>query len=122
MEFKLLLANNGDAIHLRTKDEKERFYNILIDGGTVETYSYKNKKGKSEAGELKQLIEHIKKQNEFIDLLILTHVDDDHIGGILRCFEQDADVNFHNRLQKKIPSDRFKAKYIELETFGKVKQ
>jgi glyoxylase-like metal-dependent hydrolase (beta-lactamase superfamily II) len=122
MEFKLLQANNGDAIHLRTKDEKGRFYNILIDGGTVETYSYKNKKGKSEPGELKQLIEHIKKQNEFIDLLILTHVDDDHIGGILRWFEQDADVNFHNRLQKKIPSDRFKAKYIELETFGKVKQ
>lgn len=32
------------------------------------------------------------------------------------------DENFHNLLQKKIPSDRFKAKYIELETFGKVKQ
>lgn len=122
MEFKLLQANNGDAIHLRTKDEKERFYNILIDGGTGETYSYKNKKGKSEPGELKQLIEYIKSQNEFIDLLILTHVDDDHIGGILRCFGQDADVNFHNRLQKKSPSDRFKAKYIELETFGKVMQ
>jgi exonuclease SbcC len=32
------------------------------------------------------------------------------------------DENFHNLLQKKIPSDRFRAKYIELETFGKVKQ
>lgn len=32
------------------------------------------------------------------------------------------DENFHNLLQKKIPSDRFNAKYIELETFGKVKQ
>lgn len=31
------------------------------------------------------------------------------------------DENFHNLLQKKIPSDRFRAKYIELETFGKVK-
>lgn len=92
MMFRLLQANNGDAIHLRTKDEKGRFYNILIDGGTGETYSYKNKKGKTEPGELKQLIEHTKNQNEFIDLLILTHVDDDHIGGILRWFEQDADA------------------------------
>ena len=32
------------------------------------------------------------------------------------------DENFRNLLQKKIPSDKFKAKYIELETFGKVKQ
>lgn len=90
MIFKLLRANNGDAIHLRTKDEKGRFCNVLIDGGTGETYSYKNKKKKTESGELKQLIESIKSQDEFIDLLILTHVDDDHIGGILKWFEQDA--------------------------------
>ena len=32
------------------------------------------------------------------------------------------DENFRNLLQKKIPADKFKAKYIELETFGKVKQ
>ena len=89
MVFKLLRANNGDAIHLRTKDGKGVFYNILIDGGTGETYSYKNKKGKPEDGELKQLIEHIKNQNEFIDLLILTHIDDDHIGGILKWFSKD---------------------------------
>lgn len=92
MEFKLLRANNGDAIHLRTKDGKGKFFNILIDGGTGETYSCKNKKKKTEPGELKLLIEHIKNQNEFIDLLILTHVDDDHIGGILRWFEQDTDA------------------------------
>ena len=32
------------------------------------------------------------------------------------------DENFQNLLQKKIPADKFNAKYIELETFGKVKQ
>jgi len=64
----------------------------LIDGGTSDTYSHKSKKGKTEYGDLKQLIEQIKSQNESIDLLILTHVDDDHIGGILKWFEQDADA------------------------------
>ena len=32
------------------------------------------------------------------------------------------DENFQNLLKKKIPANKFKAKYIELETFGKVKQ
>ncbi|WET67958.1 AAA family ATPase [Sphingobacterium sp.] len=31
------------------------------------------------------------------------------------------DENFHNLLQKKLPTDLFESKYIELETFGKVK-
>ncbi|MDR0824203.1 MAG: hypothetical protein LBN74_03865 [Prevotella sp.] len=41
---------------------------------------------------MKQLVLCIKSQNEFIDLLILTHVDDDHIGGVLKWFEQDVDA------------------------------
>lgn len=32
------------------------------------------------------------------------------------------DENFHKLLQKKIPPEKFNAKYIEFETFGKVKQ
>lgn len=32
------------------------------------------------------------------------------------------DKSFHNLLRKKIPPDRFKSKFLELETFGKVKQ
>jgi exonuclease SbcC len=32
------------------------------------------------------------------------------------------DENFHNLLQKKMPSDLFKSKFLEFETFGKVKQ
>ena len=36
-------------------------------------------------------------------------------------FLTTCDENLYNLLQKKIPSDGFNAKYIELETFGKVK-
>ena len=31
------------------------------------------------------------------------------------------DENFHNLLKKKMPPELFNSKYIELETFGKVK-
>jgi len=53
------------------------------------TYMQKNKKGNIEFGELKDIIDLIKERKEIIDLLILTHVDDDHIGGILKWFEND---------------------------------
>jgi hypothetical protein len=43
MKFQLLQANNGDAIHLKFKDESGTSRNILIDGGTSKTYTYKNK-------------------------------------------------------------------------------
>jgi exonuclease SbcC len=32
------------------------------------------------------------------------------------------DENFHNLLQKKMPPNLFKSKFLEFETFGKVKQ
>jgi beta-lactamase superfamily II metal-dependent hydrolase len=90
MKLRLLQANNGDAIHLKFKDKSENPCNILIDGGTSDTYIFKNKKNKIQDGDLKITVEQIKANKEFIDLLILTHVDDDHIGGILKWFGQDS--------------------------------
>jgi len=93
MKIRLLRAYNGDAIHLRTEDEEEgRFINILIDGGKGNTYSFKNSKKKDEDGDLKVLIENIRSRDEHIDLLVLTHIDDDHIGGILKWIEKDGDA------------------------------
>jgi len=63
--------------------------NILIDGGTAKTYQYKNHRGKLVDGDLKISVDKIKSNGEFIDLLILTHIDDDHIGGLLRWCEND---------------------------------
>jgi beta-lactamase superfamily II metal-dependent hydrolase len=114
MELRLLQANNGDAIHLKIKDEEDNFCNILIDGGTRDTYICKNHKNKLQNGVLKNLIEQIKTNGEFIDLLILTHVDDDHIGGILKWFEQDA---YAKDLVKKVwfNSGRLISEYFQQE-------
>lgn len=92
MKIKFLKAFNGDSIHIDLQDDNGKSRNILIDGGTGGTFSYKDKKGKIVAGDLKLAIEKIKESNEKIDLLILTHVDDDHIGGILKWFEKDSQV------------------------------
>jgi DNA repair protein SbcC/Rad50 len=51
----------------------------------------------------------------------------DLIRGIVQTGQKQIilsthDENFHNLLKKKMPTNLFKSKYLELETFGKVKQ
>lgn len=92
MKIKFLKAFNGDAILISFNDN-ETPRNILIDGGMPATYVQKGKNGKFEYGELKEVIEIIRERNEKIDLLVLTHVDDDHIGGVLKWFENDKDAH-----------------------------
>lgn len=74
--IRLLKALNGDCIIL-SYGENEK-YNILIDGGY----------GRSCCRELNSLVQGIKEKQEKINLLILTHIDFDHIEGILYLFSQ----------------------------------
>ncbi|WP_348236170.1 ComEC/Rec2 family competence protein [Vibrio parahaemolyticus] len=85
MKAKFLQAKNGDAILLSFFDPQDIERHILIDGGTASTYQFKNKKGHIEDGALKIALDGIPQ----IDLLILTHIDDDHIAGLLNWFECD---------------------------------
>ncbi|NFN85959.1 MBL fold metallo-hydrolase [Clostridium sporogenes] len=69
VEIRVLKALQGDCIWIRYGEEK--FTNIVIDSGPKE---FKNK--------FKELIYKIKNKRENIDLLVLTHIDNDHIGGV----------------------------------------
>jgi beta-lactamase superfamily II metal-dependent hydrolase len=79
MVVKFLPAYNGDSILITFKDQDRNLRTILIDGGTPATY---NKTLKSVYNELET----------DIDLLVVTHIDDDHIGGIKKLFE-DNDID-----------------------------
>lgn len=72
LNIKVLRALNGDCI-IVSYGEKEK-YNILIDGG----------QGRVCFRQLCSYVDSIKRAGEKIDLLILTHIDSDHIDGILR--------------------------------------
>jgi beta-lactamase superfamily II metal-dependent hydrolase len=86
INIKFLRANNGDSILINFEDG-ENGRNILIDGGTQETYKYiERRTNRLIDGDLKVEIDKIKKNYQKIDLLVLTHVDDDHIGGFLSMF------------------------------------
>lgn len=81
LRIKPLQAFHGDSILLSFNDNGTT-RNILIDGGPGNTYSKLPKT-------LKKEIEQIKKKGESIDLLVITHIDDDHIGGIIKMFEYE---------------------------------
>ncbi|MCV3032960.1 MBL fold metallo-hydrolase, partial [Escherichia coli] len=69
MRIKMYPAQNGDAFLLSTNRT-----NILIDGGYPSTFnSYIHK-------DLKELAA----RNACLNLVIITHIDADHIGGIIR--------------------------------------
>ncbi len=75
MEIKMLKAKNGDCFIISHIDRKGNRHNIVIDGGPARAF---------------QVNETVLKaaNAERIDLMILTHTDDDHIGGLLKFFEK----------------------------------
>lgn len=76
MEIKFFDAGCGDAIHIRFLGNDKLYHNILIDGGSESEDIYTNS--------IRKEIEGIIQRSEIIDLWIITHIDDDHIGGVLR--------------------------------------
>lgn len=74
IEIEFLKAKKGDCFIIKYNGT-----NILIDGGTPGVYTVPLK------GKLKKL--------EQIDLVVVTHIDRDHIGGIKKLFEDD-DINY----------------------------
>lgn len=89
MKIKFLKAGNGDSFLLSFNDGIHN-RNILIDGGTADTYYAQSS---NTDGELRIELNSIKKKGECIDLMILTHIDNDHICGILKWFELDSNAN-----------------------------
>ncbi|WP_164880504.1 ComEC/Rec2 family competence protein [Clostridium manihotivorum] len=84
MEIFLEKAFNGECIRIRYGEKTKT--NIIIDSGTgifAKTF--------------KKLIDKIIQNNEVIDLLILTHIDDDHINGFRRSIS-----NINGKYIKKI--------------------
>ena len=72
-EFLVLKAYNGDCFLIKTFNSNYDEIIILIDGGTPSTFNYS----------LKKELSSISK----INLLILTHIDSDHIGGLIKFFK-----------------------------------
>lgn len=107
MKIKFLKADNGDSILISFQDNKGTNRNILIDGGMAKTFF-----SAGLYGELYYTLKEVKDKGEKIDLLILTHIDGDHIGGLKKWFENDKDA-FKLINQVWFNSGKTIAKYFE---------
>lgn len=74
MTLTIYPANNGDSFLLEIKDTI-----ILIDGGYVDTYK----------NYIKPKLFELAKENKKISHLIVTHIDNDHISGIIKFIEEN---------------------------------
>lgn len=86
MKIKMMPAQYGDCFLINTNNE----FNILVDGGLKTTY---NKW-------IKPLVSLEDKRETFFDLVIVTHIDCDHIGGII-AFLEDCEIS-HGMAVKEI--------------------
>lgn len=67
-------AECGDAFRIRYIGNDNKVHNIFIDSGYERTYRHI----------LQTEIEIISKSNEAIDLWVVSHIHDDHIGGVIK--------------------------------------
>lgn len=74
VEVKVFPASNGESILIKLTGEKNT--NILIDCGYISTYKV-----------IKDELLELKKIGQRIDLLVLTHIDNDHINGVRALLE-----------------------------------
>jgi len=82
---RVLEANHGDCIlvsHQGTSDA----VNILIDGGTSTTFKHGPRLRYD--GALCKVLDELKNKGQYIDLVVVTHIDDDHIHGLIKAFEE----------------------------------
>ncbi|WP_409322261.1 ComEC/Rec2 family competence protein [Pseudomonas putida] len=82
---RVLKARHGDCI-LVSHEGPGGVFNLLIDGGTSTTFRHGPRQ--RYAGALCNSLDELKAKGQRIDLAILTHIDDDHINGLIKAFEK----------------------------------
>ena len=74
-------SGKGDCVHICFIGSSGQPHNIIVDSGPT-----------SSAGEFRNLLTSIIRSGETLDALIITHYDDDHIGGILMMIKHERTI------------------------------
>jgi metal-dependent hydrolase (beta-lactamase superfamily II) len=83
INIKVLQVLFGDAIVIKFKGNDGIYHNIFVDGGFSSTYV------RTIGRETRKIVE----RGERIDLFIITHIDQDHIGGVLNYLRENGEKN-----------------------------
>lgn len=91
VNIEVLPAREGDCIFITVETEDSPF-TIMIDSGVKTTYQFRDRKQCVKNGPLKVKINELREKQQKIGLLILTHVDEDHLGGIVEWIAKDENA------------------------------
>lgn len=80
-QVKMFAASNGDAFLL--KDENPDGFAVLIDGGFASTFQ----------NEIRAELAVMGREGRALDLVIATHIDADHISGLIKFFGENGPAN-----------------------------
>ncbi|RZM27271.1 MAG: MBL fold metallo-hydrolase [Pedobacter sp.] len=82
-------AECGDAARIRYQGEDGKYHNMFIDSGFDRTFRYI----------LANELERIKAEGEVIDGWVISHIHDDHIGGVVRYLDSIVSGEFEDIVQ-----------------------
>lgn len=83
----LIQADYGDCLLIEFGEEKDTKY-LLVDGGPSETYE----------NNLMNVLSKLDQKGRKLDLVVSTHVDDDHIEGLLKLF---GGINYNRIIRER---------------------
>ncbi|MEL7531133.1 MAG: MBL fold metallo-hydrolase [Bacteroidota bacterium] len=81
IRLEVLPANNGDTLVLGFQAANQQIHQIWIDGGLVKSYTNHHQ----------DYLKRLHQAGGKIDIMMVTHIDQDHIGGVL-AFANDASI------------------------------
>jgi len=84
MEIKFFQAECGDAACIRFLGNDNKYHNVFIDSGYERTFRHA----------LENEIQNIVGNDEAIDLWIISHIHDDHIGGVIKYIDAVKDGEY----------------------------
>ncbi|TDD97850.1 MBL fold metallo-hydrolase [Flavobacterium cellulosilyticum] len=90
MEIKFYQAECGDAARIRFLGNDNKYHNVFIDAGYERTFRYA----------LEIEIQEIINKGERIDLWIISHIHDDHIGGIIKYIDTINDGEYKDMVNQ----------------------
>ncbi len=92
MKFTAFHAGDGDCILIASGDTPPR--HVLVDGGRKTSYE----------GNTRDFLGALRAGGEKLDLVCVSHIDDDHITGILQLVEDEVEWRAFEFLQSEVPS------------------
>jgi beta-lactamase superfamily II metal-dependent hydrolase len=82
----LIQAGHGDCIWIEYGEPEGPIHRLLIDGGTAGTYK-----------KVKKRIDALPADQRTFDLLVITHIDADHIAGAIKLLaDAEVDISFQD--------------------------